>query len=358
MKYLILFLFAALSTINASDLNKVYEINLDDDDRIGKASAFLLDSSGTLYVRDSQEGGVHKFDQKGVYTKIGKVGQGPHEISSRAQPYILEKNQIGFVTGGMRSPSFKIFSAQGKFLSQPVLPFKNRLRRLFLSDKGRFYVTSIYNRETSIMTLKISSDFDSKLDKEIVDTYWSERIKQMRSRGRRSGGRMVAEISEQFLFHANNNQIIWMSNQDDIIHKWQQKTGWTDIKLDGLKASKPSEKDKDFWFNYIKENSTSRRTSTLTKKGIAWPELMPKVSQIFIDEQNRIWYLPFNELIKENEQWIIISGDKSVLAKNIPGHMKTLLNHLLVTTNYDDEDSLIAKVWSTKAAKSKFKDGR
>lgn len=113
-------------------------------------STLVIDNTGNLHVVDSKEECVKVFAPTGHFIRaIGKVGQGPGELRSLANVFIMNSNEL--VLHDYQGRIFQVFTPGGQFLrsmdppSGLVLPFAG----FYKDSRDQFYwQRQVYDEET------------------------------------------------------------------------------------------------------------------------------------------------------------------------------------------------------------------
>ena len=106
----------------AFDMEEDLSIGREDDDNylFHQPSDIALDSQENIYVADSGNFRIQKFDSGGQYLQtIGKKGQGPGEFENPSRIFFDAQDTIYITDGGGRrrdSRSMKIFDKKGEFI--------------------------------------------------------------------------------------------------------------------------------------------------------------------------------------------------------------------------------------------------
>lgn len=113
-------------------------------------STLVIDNTGNLYVVDSKEECVKVFDPAGHFIKaIGRVGQGPGELRSLTNIFIMKNGEI--VLHDYQGRIFQIFSSDGQYLRSmgPPNGLVPPFAQFYKDSRDQFYwQRQVYDEET------------------------------------------------------------------------------------------------------------------------------------------------------------------------------------------------------------------
>ena len=144
---LFLFLFLILSCSHKKEIpvfkpKPILSLGKLDDphESFHKPADVAADSKGNIYVLDSGNHRVVKFDKDGRYLlEFGRFGQGPGEFSSPVDIYIDRRDKIYIIDSGNRR--MQIFNDEGKRVTEfRIRIFFGSLARCAVDSKGKIYV--------------------------------------------------------------------------------------------------------------------------------------------------------------------------------------------------------------------------
>jgi len=121
----------------------------------------VVDDSGDIFIVDTKESRILKYDAKGNYiTKFGTHGQGPGEFESPAYITMSAKGEL-FIRDSKR---FSVFSQEGRYLRGYPSSILNEIERCAIDRNGNGYGVRLlllkkppYTREL----IKFDSNFKS-----------------------------------------------------------------------------------------------------------------------------------------------------------------------------------------------------
>ena len=109
----------------------------DEDYLLVGPSKIVVDSGGNIFVLDSRENCIKKYDAKGNFLKtVSSAGKGPGEIMTCYQMSIDPKNNI--VTYDLGNRRFSFFNNEGVFLHS--IPFNDIVWNFKISPDNKYYV--------------------------------------------------------------------------------------------------------------------------------------------------------------------------------------------------------------------------
>jgi hypothetical protein len=133
------------------------------------------DSKGNIYVLDSQECLIKKYDSKGVFIRnFGREGQGPGEFTSPSSMMITPQDEI--YVGDYMSRKIEVFGSQGEYQETMKVEF---IYDFSLTGKKDLIVGYQFYDQEGMGSYKVGK-YDLQKNK-IIDfygqkTYWPARI--------------------------------------------------------------------------------------------------------------------------------------------------------------------------------------
>lgn len=162
-------------------LEEVLSIGSLDDDSLFQWVGVAVDAEGFIYVTDSMDYSLKKFDQSGAFLKVtGRRGQGPGEFTA---PRLLDASGEYLFVTEQYQPVIKVFDRAlnfkfniplsgpagdikalgGGLLAVAVLDAQMRSRILFCDRKGNEVKTLTFSRDSSpLMMDMVSFDLDDR----------------------------------------------------------------------------------------------------------------------------------------------------------------------------------------------------
>lgn len=146
------------------------DINIDENNFIGRIGSSTIDKDGNLFIFDDIQANIFKFDENLKYiTKFGRKGKGPGEFASR-----FHSNEINVGLNNRLYVSDKfnkrihIFSLNGKFIGSHKIEYPMMFKPA-VSNNGDIYMPSlmddriidVYNKNMKLITTLLDrKEFD------------------------------------------------------------------------------------------------------------------------------------------------------------------------------------------------------
>jgi hypothetical protein len=136
----------------------------DDNTIFYEARRMAVDGNGNMYVLDSGNHRIQKFDDEGNYLQtIGKEGQGPGEFENLSAIFLAGDGTF-YVTDGMRMQRFK---QDGTFLSS--IPLTNRITDFWVAPEKRIFGVEVRNTEQGRHRHLVKLDPEGKEEEALAD---------------------------------------------------------------------------------------------------------------------------------------------------------------------------------------------
>ncbi|MCJ7578935.1 MAG: NHL repeat-containing protein [Candidatus Aminicenantes bacterium] len=279
----IIFLAVSIQFSQEKTINKVFELTENKQDEnylFWDPGSFDIDEKGSIYIADTKNSRIQKFDEKGKYTiTIGQKGDGPGEFIYPYYIRISGDKIFVFDAGNVRISKF---SLEGKFIDSDTA--------------GRMFSTAVFDYEGNIYT-KVSSpvgfggakpqtlekynskgDFEFKLGERVFSP--SSAVKTVSYGSGGSGTGYVSIFGSNILCavdKTNNVYINYPYNSSKIVKYSPDGTELLTIdpKIEKLKVS---EEDKTFLLKKFESYDS-----------INIPKEKPSIMSIDLDDDNNIW---------------------------------------------------------------------
>ena len=110
------------------------------EEMLTSVSKIAVDKQGNLFILDSQENCVKKFDKNGKFVlKFGREGKGPGELINCYNMAVDPQGNI--ITNDLGNRRFTIFSNEGKYIKS--YPYKTVVFDFKIANDGKMFVETV-----------------------------------------------------------------------------------------------------------------------------------------------------------------------------------------------------------------------
>jgi len=271
----------------------------DDNYLFYRAYGMDVDSQGNIYVMDTGNFRIQKFNSAGEYLQtIGKKGQGPGEFDRMQSFYIDEENNL-YVSSGMK---IQIFNERGEFVKSIPLTFQ--INDFWISPDDFIYCLAYSFNEGESSGRVVKVDMKGKEAKEI-DRFGGRKIVT-----RKSGGQTAAFI----LSHSYNHSMHLVPFQyKGLIYAYSAEYSLFHLNSMGeldfiIKKNEPypsiSKREKDKIIQDSKDSMSDRGQewpAGVIEEACQFPEHRPLFSDLAVDEKGRIYVRRVRSVLEEEE---------------------------------------------------------
>jgi hypothetical protein len=266
-----------------------------------------LDKQENIYVLDSGNFRVQKFDKEGRYLQtIGRKGQGPGEFEKPARIFLDNQGNLYVADGkGRRGNSrlIKIFNAQGKFVKS--IHLENSISDFYVDSGGNILANVTQGVEGGTKSIFVIMSPEGKIIKNIAE--FSD-VKEVR---RKSGEMkasfrvhhlytprlMISRINEKIFSYAYSSdyQIFVIDNDGNLRSSIQKKENFHSI----------SQKEKKRIIEKIGESISRGGTEWpegVLEKACSFPSMRPFFSRIIVDDMQRLYLWRVKSVLDKSEK--------------------------------------------------------
>jgi len=275
-----------------------FSIELEDDLEIGNdedpnhqfysVAGIALDSEQNIYILDSGNHRVQKFDKDGHYLlTIGREGEGPGEFLRLSSVFIDDQDTV-YLSDRRR---IQIFNNEGVY--KDSLTFENNINDFFLDMDGNIFTFIMQNDEEGSKKYLVKYDRNGKIADRIAE--FSD-VQAVQSRDS-SGVTLAFKAYHQYnywpyLFPISEEQFIYAYPSDYVLTA-VNNTGEVSLKIEKNEPPQPiSRAEKDFIINRIEEAYERRGRKPprdVVEASCQFPPHRPFFYGMTIDEEDRIY---------------------------------------------------------------------
>ena len=248
------------------NFEKVFSIGGENntEEMLSSVSRIALDKKGNLFILDSHENCVKKFDKNGKFIlKFGREGKGPGELLNCYQMAVDPKNRV--ITNDLGNRRFSIFSNDGKFIKS--YPYDNVVFDFKIANDGKMYaeIINYVFKSDSAGTIKkvvlLNNEF--KYSKTIISELVKDR--KLVSTGERKIP-IINPFADTYFWNINpSSEIVAVFTKDYKVRFYDSSGNLKKEITHSGKKLKVTEKDKDEFFKGITFSIGGERVSELPK---------------------------------------------------------------------------------------------
>ncbi len=291
------------------DLEEDLSIGREDDDNymFHEAANIATDSQENIYVLDSGNFRIQKFDHNGQYLQtIGKKGQGPGEFENPSRVFLDTQDNIYVTDGGGKwrdSRLMKIFNSRGEFVKAIYLD--SPISDFYIDSEGNIFAY-VTQRDERGKKAVVKMNSEGKIIKSIAE--FSEPKKSVTIRDKESAITFIAlhnytprlcfsPLNEQTFSYAYSTeyQVFIMNNEGKSLLKIQ--------KNEVLRSINQSEK----------KHVIERLQESISRSGRKWPEgvleealnfpsTRPFFRRIIVDDLQRLFLWRVGSVLDKSEE--------------------------------------------------------
>lgn len=286
-----------LSIGNENDANYMFH----------EAANIATDSQENIYVLDSGNFRIQKFDQNGQYLQtIGKKGQGPGEFENPSRVFLDTKDNIYVTDGGGKwrdSRLMKLFNSRGEFVK--VIHLESPISNFHVDFEGNILANVSQGVEGGTKRAVVKMNSEGKAieriaefsDIKVVTKKSSEMTANFRASHYYTPRLYFSPIDEQTFSYAYSLecQVFVFDNEGKLLLKIQKKEVPQSI----------SRSEKKYIIEQLEENIS--RSGTKWPEGILeeacnFPSSRPFFRRIIVDDLQRLFLWRVKSVLDKSEE--------------------------------------------------------
>jgi hypothetical protein len=266
-----------------------------------RVAGIALDSQSNLYVLDSGNNRVQKFDDEGNYLlSIGREGQGPGEFERISSVFIDDKDTI-YVSDQRR---IQIFSSAGEY--QESITFENGINEFFIDVDGNIMTHIIQNDEEGSRKYLVKYNRDGEIVQKIDEFSDVQAVRSQDSEGRTVAFKAYHQYNYWPYIFPITDRIFIYTYPSEYAMTVMSNTGEVTLRIE--KEEPPhsiSNAEKDFIINRIEERASQmgrKPPRDVLEASCQFPPHRPFFHGIFVDKRGRIYIRRSRSVLDESDQ--------------------------------------------------------
>ena len=267
-----------------------------------RVAGIALDSERNIYVLDSGNHRVQKFDKDGQYLlTIGRKGEGPGEFARVSSVFIDDKDII-YLSDRRR---IQIFDSAGEY--KDSLTFENSINNFFLDIEGNIITFIIQSDEEGSKKYLVKYDSKGKIVKRIAEFSDVQAVRSKDNKGMAYAFKAYHQYNYwPYLFPINEEHFIYAYPSDYVITTMSYREE-VSLKIEKDEPPQPiSRAEKDFIIGSI-EKAAARRGSKPPKEVLEascqFPPHRPFFYGMTVDDAGRIYVRKARSVLDESDQF-------------------------------------------------------
>lgn len=272
------------------ELEENLSIGNDSDERFQfyQAYSLALDSAENIYVLDSGNCRVQKFDKNGGYLKtIGRKGQGPGEFVNPSALYIDSHDSL-YVSEGRK---IHVFDRSGELQNSQVL--ENNIRDFFVDEDGHIITFCMIHDDRGSKKILVKLDMEGKILRTFAEYTDVEAVRNETE----GGGVMTFKAYHQYNYwvylHPVSNERFVYAYPSDYRLILADSEGRPFLSIEKEEVPSPiTREEKDFIISGIERRAGQRQiklTKNVLEAACQFPSHRPFFHHILVDDAGRIY---------------------------------------------------------------------
>jgi hypothetical protein len=286
-------------------------IEIEDDLEIGNnddpnyqfygVAGIALDSEQNIYVLDSGNHRVQKFDKDGHYLlTIGRKGEGPGEFMRLSSVFIDDQDTV-YLSDRRR---IQIFNGEGVFKNG--LTFENNINDFFLDIDGNIITFIFQSDEEGSKKYLVKYDRQGKIVNRIAEFSDVQAVQSRDSNGRTMAFKAYHQYNcWPYLFPVSEELFLYAYPSAYVLTA-VNNTGGVSLKIEKDAPPQPiSRAEKDFIINRIEEAYERRGRKPprdVVEASCQFPSHRPFFYGMTVDEAGRIYVRKAPSVLDESDQ--------------------------------------------------------
>ena len=275
-------------------LNPELEENLSiGDDADGRfqfyqAYSIALDSEENIYVLDSGNCRVQKFNKNGGYVKtIGRKGQGPGEFVNPLALYIDGHDNL-YVSEGRK---MHVFDRSGELRKSHVL--ENNIRDFFVDEDGHIITFCMITDDEGSKKIIVKLDMEGKIIQTFAEYTDVEAVRNQTEGGSVMTFKAYHQYNYWVYLHPVNTERFVYAYPSDYRLNLADSEGMPFLRIEKEEAPSPiTREEKDFIMSGIERRARQRQiklTEDVLEAACQFPSHRPFFHLILVDDAGRIY---------------------------------------------------------------------
>lgn len=291
------------------DLEEDLSIGREDDDNymFYEVANIAMDSNENIYVLDSGNHRIQKFDFKGQYLQtIGKKGQGPGEFERPSRVFLDNQDNIYVSDGGGRwgnSRLIKMFNSHGEF--EKVIHLESPISDFHVDSEGNIFAKAALRVERASKRAVVKMNSEGKIIKSIAEFSKLESV-TIRDKERAVTFRALHNYTPRLCFSPLNEQAFSYAYSTEYQVFIMDNEGKSLLKIQKKEVPRSISQSE-------KKHVIERLEESISRSGRKWPDgvleeacnfpsTRPFFRGIIVDDLQRLFLLRVGSVLDRSEE--------------------------------------------------------
>jgi hypothetical protein len=288
------------------DLVENLSIGNDDDSdyQFYLVSGILLDEEDNIYVLDSGNCRIQKFDRSGKHLQtMGRKGPGPGEFTNPSAFYIDGESTL-YVADQMK---IEVFDSAGEY--KKSIPLETRINEFIVTSEGQIITYTILDAEEGNKKAIVKLNLEGKIIENMAEFTDVRALQSKTDTGRTMTFKAYHQYNYwPYLYPEGNDGFVYAYPSEYKIFNTNSKGELSLVIQKDIAPKAISQEEKNFIMNNIRKITEKRGikiTDDLLKSACQFPPHRPFFNWILLDDAERLYVREAGSVLDRNPEFRI-----------------------------------------------------